>query len=140
MSLDRAHEILSWRPIIELDPPHLSQWEQVWRVVFMVGTKALLGGKLGREAAHERDLDEAVRRFDRADRAQPIGWWGKTGAAASAYSGKTRERGRGWSDERGEPSKAARDFRKTGRVAIPRAKQTRSDRLMTSSEVMNLEP
>jgi hypothetical protein len=75
MSLDRAHEILSWRPIIELDPPRLSLWAQVWRVIFMVGTKALLDGKLGREATRERArtaaLDELVGRFDGAQ--QPAG-------------------------------------------------------------------
>jgi hypothetical protein len=39
MSLDRAHEILSWSPVSELDPPRLSLWAQAWRVIFMVGTK-----------------------------------------------------------------------------------------------------
>jgi hypothetical protein len=47
---------------------------QVWHVIFMVGTKALLDGKLDREATRERDrrdLDEAVRRFHSAQ--QPNG-------------------------------------------------------------------
>jgi hypothetical protein len=74
MSLDRAHEILSWRPIRELDPHRLNVLTQVWRVVFMICAKAHLDGKLGREAAHERDgereLEEAVRRFESAQQAE----------------------------------------------------------------------
>jgi hypothetical protein len=38
---------------MSLDPPRLSLWAQVWRVIFMLGAKALLDGKLGREAARE---------------------------------------------------------------------------------------
>jgi hypothetical protein len=64
MLLDRAHETLSWSPA-ELDPPHLSLWIQVWRVIFMVGTKALLDGKLGREAAGERDRQRALAELAR---------------------------------------------------------------------------
>jgi hypothetical protein len=41
-------EILCLGPITELDPVRLSVKMQVWRVVFMVGTNALLDGKLGR--------------------------------------------------------------------------------------------
>jgi hypothetical protein len=47
MSLDDAHEILSW-PIGELDPFRLSVRMQVSRVVFMIGVKALLDGSLDR--------------------------------------------------------------------------------------------
>src|SRR5215472_15646038 len=50
MSLDRSYEILSWSPA-ELDPYRLSVQVQVWRVVLMIGTKALLDGRLGRDAA-----------------------------------------------------------------------------------------
>jgi hypothetical protein len=38
MTLDRAHEILSW-PIPELDPFRLSVRVQVMRIVFTIGTK-----------------------------------------------------------------------------------------------------
>jgi hypothetical protein len=53
MSLDRAAEILAW-PVVELDPLRASLRMQVWRVVFMIGVKAFLDGKLGRE--RDRDL------------------------------------------------------------------------------------
>jgi hypothetical protein len=72
MSLDRAAEILTW-PVAELDPLRLSLLMQVWHVVFIIGVKAYLDGKLGREAARERDqcvLDELVRRFDSAQQAE----------------------------------------------------------------------
>jgi hypothetical protein len=68
MPLHRAAEILT-----ELDPLRLSLWMQVWRVVFMIGAKALLDGKLGHEAARnserERVLAEMardLRDFDKA--------------------------------------------------------------------------
>jgi hypothetical protein len=65
MSLDRAVEVLSWGPVADLDTHRLHVWLQVWRVVFMIGTKALFDGKLGRDAALERDreriLDELLR-------------------------------------------------------------------------------
>lgn len=54
MSLDQAHNILSW-PAQGLDPHRLNVLTQVWRVVFMIGIKSLLDGKLGREAARERN-------------------------------------------------------------------------------------
>jgi hypothetical protein len=57
MPLDRVAEILTWSPA-KLDPLRLSLWMQVWRVVFMIGAKALLDGKLGREAERERVLAE----------------------------------------------------------------------------------
>jgi hypothetical protein len=59
MSLDDLYEILSW-PIGELDPVRLSVRMQVTRVVFMVGAKALFDGKLGREAARERDCERVL--------------------------------------------------------------------------------
>ena len=62
MPLDRAAEILTW-PAAELDPLRLSLWMQVWRVVFMIGVKALLDGKLGREAASERDRRRALEKL-----------------------------------------------------------------------------
>ena len=49
MSLDRAHQILTW-PVAELDPLRLSLWMQVWHVVFIIGVKAYLDGKLGSRA------------------------------------------------------------------------------------------
>jgi hypothetical protein len=48
-------EIMSW-PIAELDPFHLSVKLQVTWIVFAIGAKALLDGKLGREAERERVL------------------------------------------------------------------------------------
>jgi hypothetical protein len=48
--LDRAAEILAW-PLAELDPLRLSLRMQVWRIVFMIGMKAMREGKLGRERA-----------------------------------------------------------------------------------------
>jgi hypothetical protein len=60
MSLDRAAEILSWGPVADLDPQRAHLWLQVWRVVFMIGTKALFDGKLSRDAALERDRDRIL--------------------------------------------------------------------------------
>ena len=66
ISLDDLYEILSW-PIGELDPFRLSVRVQVTRVVFTVCLKAVLDGRLGREAARERDrgrvLEELLRGF-----------------------------------------------------------------------------
>jgi hypothetical protein len=64
MSLDRAAEILTW-PLAELDPLQLSPRMQVWRVAFMIGTKALLDGKLDREAAPERDRERVFAQIAR---------------------------------------------------------------------------
>ena len=52
---DHAAEILSWGPVADLGAHRLHVWLQVWRVVFMVGTKARFDGKLERDAARERD-------------------------------------------------------------------------------------
>jgi hypothetical protein len=59
MPLDRAAEILTW-PMAELDPLRLSPRMQVSRIVFMIGMKAMREGKLGREAARERQHDEVA--------------------------------------------------------------------------------
>ena len=65
MSLDDLYEIMSW-PIHELDQVHLSVRIQATRVVFTICVTAHLNGRLGREAAHERDreriLEELARR------------------------------------------------------------------------------
>jgi len=69
MSLVDLYEIMSW-PIGELDPFRLSVRMQVTRVVFMVGVKAMLDGKLSRDAARERDrervLGERIRGFEQS--------------------------------------------------------------------------
>jgi hypothetical protein len=57
MPLDRVHEILTW-PMAELDPLRLSLRMQVWRVVFMIGMKAMREGKLGRERAPDPALEK----------------------------------------------------------------------------------
>jgi hypothetical protein len=59
MSLDDLYAIMSW-PIEELDAFRLSIRMQVTRVVFMVGVKAMLDGKLSREARRERDRDRVL--------------------------------------------------------------------------------
>ena len=64
MTLDRAHEILSW-PISELDPFRLSVRMQVMRIVLAIGAKPLLDGKLGREAARERDHERVLAEMAR---------------------------------------------------------------------------
>jgi DNA-binding transcriptional MerR regulator len=76
MSLDDIHEILSWRPISELGQFRLSVKMQVMRIVFAMGTKALLDVRLGREAARERNrdavLNELARRLDGAGKAKGV--------------------------------------------------------------------
>jgi hypothetical protein len=59
MSLDDLYEIMSW-PIGELDPFRLSVRIQATRVVFTICLKAVLDGRLGREADRERLLAEMV--------------------------------------------------------------------------------
>ena len=44
----------------DLGAHRLHVWLQVWRVVFMIGTKALFDGKLERDAARERDRDRIL--------------------------------------------------------------------------------
>ncbi len=70
MSLDQAHNILSW-PAEGLDPHRLNVLTQVWRVVFMIGIKSLLDGKLGREAARERNRSAVLEELGRKLRARP---------------------------------------------------------------------
>ena len=50
MSLDDIYKIMLW-PIGERDPFRLSVRMQVTRVVIAIGVKALLDGRLGRQAA-----------------------------------------------------------------------------------------
>jgi hypothetical protein len=70
MTLDDIAEIMSW-PIAGLDPFRLSVRSQVLRIILMIGVRALLDGRLGREAARERDrervLAEMARDLRRAD-------------------------------------------------------------------------
>ena len=65
MSLDDIYEIMSW-PVSELDPFRLSVRMQVTRVVFAIGVKALLDGRLRRAAARERNRDAALERIEAA--------------------------------------------------------------------------
>jgi hypothetical protein len=71
MTLDDMAEILSWGPIAELDPFRLSVRLRLMRIIFAIGAKALLDGRLGRGAARERDreriLAELVRNLRSAD-------------------------------------------------------------------------
>jgi hypothetical protein len=69
MPLDRAAEILTW-PLAELDPVRLSLRMQVSHIVFMIGMKAMREGKLGREAARERQHDEVLERLSAGLRAR----------------------------------------------------------------------
>jgi hypothetical protein len=64
MNLDRCYEILSW-PIAELDPFRLSVKLQVIRIIFAIGAKALLDGKLGREPAREHDRQRVLAEMAR---------------------------------------------------------------------------
>jgi hypothetical protein len=75
MPLDRAAEILTW-PLAELDPLRLSLRMQVWRIVFMIGMKAMREGKLGRECAPDPALEKlslGLRARLRDRRARDIG-------------------------------------------------------------------
>jgi hypothetical protein len=66
VGMDRCYEILSWGPIAELDPLRRSMRMQVIRIVFRIGVKALLDGKLGREAAREHDRQRVLAALTRA--------------------------------------------------------------------------
>ena len=66
MSLDRAHEILSWR-VGELDSQRLNVLTQVLRIILMIGLKALLDGNLGRDAARERDRQRILQELARKE-------------------------------------------------------------------------
>jgi hypothetical protein len=67
IGLDRCYEILSWGPIAEFDPVCRSMRMQLLRVILPIGIKALPDGKVGRDAARERDrgrrLEELARAF-----------------------------------------------------------------------------
>src|SRR6516164_5508670 len=63
MSLDDLCEIMSWEPIAELDPFRLSVRVQVTRVVLRICFKAALDGRLGRDAARERDRERVLDEF-----------------------------------------------------------------------------
>jgi hypothetical protein len=64
MSLDDLYEIMSW-PIGELDPFRLSVRMQATRVVFTICLKAVLDGRLGRDAARERDRERILAELAR---------------------------------------------------------------------------
>jgi hypothetical protein len=70
MTLDDMAEILSWGPIAALDPFCLSVRLQVMRIVFAIGAKALLDGRLGRDAARERDRERVLGELLRGFRAR----------------------------------------------------------------------
>jgi hypothetical protein len=67
MWLDDLYRIMLWEPIAELDPVRLSVRMQVTHVAFTIRVKAVLNGKLGREAVRdhnrERVLEELARGF-----------------------------------------------------------------------------
>ena len=65
IGIDRCREILSWGPITELDPLRLSFQMQVMRIMLRIGVKAAHDGKLGREAAHERDRERVIANLAR---------------------------------------------------------------------------
>ena len=67
MSLDDLYEIMSWEPIAELDPVRLSMRMQATRVVFTICMKAFLDGRLGREAARERDRQRIIEELARLE-------------------------------------------------------------------------
>ena len=73
MPLYRAAAIMSW-PIDDLDPFRLSVRVQVTRVFVTICMKAFLDGRLGREAARERDgervLGELLRGFEEGAKAR----------------------------------------------------------------------
>ena len=75
IGLGRCYEILSWGPIAELDPMRRSMRMQVLRVIMPIGIKALLDGRLGRDAARERDrqrvLDELARCLGKKEAPRP---------------------------------------------------------------------
>jgi hypothetical protein len=69
ITLDDMDEILSW-PIAELDSFRLSVRLQVMRIIFAIGVKALLDGKLDCEAARKRDRDRVLEAFSPGLRAR----------------------------------------------------------------------
>jgi hypothetical protein len=73
IGLDRCYEILSWRPITDLDPLRRSFQMQVMRVLLPIGIKAALDGSLDRDLARERNraamLEELGRKLGAAPEA-----------------------------------------------------------------------
>jgi hypothetical protein len=70
IGLDRCYEILSWRPITELDALRRSfQW-RVMRVLLPIGIKATLDGGLDRDLARERERQHILEELARKLRAQ----------------------------------------------------------------------
>jgi hypothetical protein len=68
MSLDRMAEILSWSPMVELDPARLNAVVTIARVVLMIGAKAGLFEKAQHERDRQRILAElAAREFGASD-------------------------------------------------------------------------
>jgi hypothetical protein len=66
IGLDRAVAILSWGPIDKLDLLRRSYQVQVMRIVLSIAGKAMVEGKLDRDAARERNREEAIERFRQA--------------------------------------------------------------------------
>jgi hypothetical protein len=64
IGMDRCYEILSW-PLDELDPVRRSMRMQVLRVILPICIKALVDGKLGRDAARERNRDAVLADLER---------------------------------------------------------------------------
>jgi hypothetical protein len=59
IGLDRCSEILSW-PLDELDRVRRSMRMQVLRVILPISIKALVEGKLNREAARDHDRQRVL--------------------------------------------------------------------------------
>jgi hypothetical protein len=66
ISLDDLYEIMPW-PIGELDPFRLSVRMQVTRTIFTTCLKAVLDGRLGREAARERERQRILSEMTRQE-------------------------------------------------------------------------
>ena len=66
IGLDRAIAVLSWGPIDKLDPLRRSSQGQVLRIMLSIAVKAMVQGKLDREAVRERGRQEAVEHFRQA--------------------------------------------------------------------------
>jgi hypothetical protein len=71
IGLDRCYEILSWRPITDLDPLRRSFQMQVMRILLLIGIKAVLDGSLDRELERERNTAAALEELGRKLGAAP---------------------------------------------------------------------
>ena len=60
IGLDRCYEILSWRPITDLDPLRRSMQMQVMRIMLPIVIKAVLDGSLDRDLTRERNRAAAL--------------------------------------------------------------------------------